>query len=158
MDELVRRAMEADGEAAQVPARPAMELAILTCMDARIDPVRLFGLQRGDAHVLRNAGGVVTEDVIRSLMLSQRLLGTTDVLLLHHTGCGLHGLAEADTKAEIEAETGMRPPFALEAFDDVDADVRHSMARLRSSPFLRRTRSVRGFVYNVDRGTVREVV
>ena len=158
MDHLVRRTTEAAAEVAGIPARPAMELAIITCMDARIDPVRLFGLTVGDAHVLRNAGGVVTDDVIRSLMLSQRLLGTADVLLLHHTGCGLQGLAEADMKAEIEAETGIRPPFALEAFHDVDTDVRQSVARIRSNVFLRPSRSVRGFVYDVDNGTVREVV
>ncbi len=158
IDDLVRRTTQAGGEAAGIPARPAMELAIVTCMDARIHPVRLIGLKVGDAHVLRNAGGVVTDDVIRSLMLSQRLLGTADVLLLHHTGCGLQGLAEADMTAEIEAETGIRPPFALEAFHDVDTDVRQSVARIRLNVFLRRSRSVRGFVYDVDNGTVREVV
>ena len=127
-------------------------------MDARIDPARLFGLELGDAHVLRNAGGVVTEDVIRSVMLSQRLLGTSEVLLIHHTLCGMQGLAEAEMKAGIEAEAGIRPPFALEAFDDIDADVRQSMARIRSSPFLRRDGSVRGFVYDLAEGTLREVL
>jgi carbonic anhydrase len=159
VDELVRRAKEAGGAgAAGIAGRPAMGVTIITCMDARIDPVRLFGLELGDAHVLRNAGGVVTEDVIRSVMLSQRLLGTTDVVLVHHTPCGLEGLKEAVTKAEIEAETGIRPPFALEGFEDVDADVRQSMARIRSSPFLRRDGSVRGFVYDLADGTLREVL
>jgi carbonic anhydrase len=158
-DEIVRRAKRAAGEgAAGIPARPAMRVTILTCMDARIDPARLFGLELGDAHILRNAGGVVTEDVIRSVMLSQRLLGTTEVLLIHHTRCGMQGLTEAATKAEIEAETGIRPPFALEAFDDIDADVRQSMARIRSSPFLRQGGSVRGFVYDLADGTLREVL
>jgi carbonic anhydrase len=101
---------------------------------------------------------VVTEDMIRSVMLSQRLLGTSDVLLVRHTRCGMQGLTEAVTKAEIEAETGIRPPFALEAFDDLDADVRQSIARIRSSPFLRPGGSVRGFVYDVDEGTLREVL
>jgi carbonic anhydrase len=158
-DEFVHRAKHVAGTGtAGIAARPATGVTIVTCMDARIDPVRLFGLELGDAHVLRNAGGVVTEDVIRSVMLSQRLLGTTEVLLVHHTGCGLQGLTEVELKAEIEAETGIRPPFALEAFDDVDADVRQSMARIQSSPFLRRDGSVRGFVYDLAEGTLREVL
>jgi carbonic anhydrase len=158
IDELVCRAKQPLGEgAAGLPAQPAMRVTILACMDARIDPARLFGLEPGDAHVLRNAGGVVTEDVIRSLMLSQRLLGTRDVLLVHHSGCGLHGLPEALTKTEIEAETGIKPPFALEAFDDIDADVRQSMTRIRSSPFLCQDGTVRGFVYELDEGMLREV-
>ena len=135
-----------------------MRLAIVTCMDARIDPVQIFGLERGDAHVLRNAGGVVTDDVIRSLMLSQRFLGTTEVMLIHHTRCGVHNLSEEQVKAEIEAETGLRPPFALEAFTDLDGDVRHSVARVRQTPLLPHRDVVRGFVLDVDDGSLREVI
>jgi carbonic anhydrase len=134
-----------------------MAVAILTCMDARIDPARLFGLEPGEAHVLRNAGGVVTEDVLRSLLLSQRLLETTGILVVHHTRCGLHGLDEAATRDRIEAETGTRPPYALEVFDDLDDDVRRSIDRIRTSPCLRHDAAVRGFVYDVDDGTLREV-
>ncbi len=140
-----------------VPGPPKLGVAIVTCMDARIDPVRLFGLQPGDAHVLRNAGGVVTDDVIRSLMLSQRLLGTRAVMLIHHTRCGALGLAEDAVKNEVQAETGIRPPFALEGFADLDVAVRQSMARIRHTPFLP-YRSVRGFVLDLDDGRLREVV
>jgi carbonic anhydrase len=140
-----------------VPAPPRLGLAIVTCMDARIDPVRLLGLEPGDAHVLRNAGGVVTDDVIRSLMLSQRLLGTRAVMLIHHTRCGAHGLAEESVKNQIQTEPGIRPPFALEGFADLDADVRQSMARIRHSPFLPHRDAVRGFVLDVDDGRLREV-
>jgi carbonic anhydrase len=138
-------------------ARPRMGLAVLTCMDARVDPARLLGLARGDAHVLRNAGGVVTDDVIRSLILSQRYLGTEQIMLMHHTRCGAHGLPEEEVKEQLQAETGIRPPFSLEAFSDLDADVRQSMTRIRRSPFLRHD-NVRGFVLDVDDGSLREVV
>src|SRR5882757_5285826 len=134
VEQLIRR-VERTG-AFGVPAPPRLGIAIVTCMDARIDPARLFDLAPGDAHVLRNAGGVVTDDVIRSLMLSQRLLGTRAVLLIHHTRCGAHGLPEETVKNQIQTETGIRPPFALEGFADLDADVRQSMARIRHSPFL----------------------
>jgi carbonic anhydrase len=156
IDQLVRRA-EPLGHFG-VPAPPRLGVAIVTCMDARIDPVRLFGLQPGDAHVLRNAGGVATDDVIRSLMLSQRLLGTRAVMLIHHTRCGAHGLQEEAVKAELQAEVGMRPPFALEGFADLDVAVRQSMARIRHSPFLPHRTAVRGFVLDVDDGRLREVV
>jgi carbonic anhydrase len=141
-----------------VSAPPKLGVAIVTCMDARIDPVRLFGLEPGDAHVLRNAGGVATDDVIRSLMLSQRLLGTRAVMLIHHTRCGTHGLQEEVVKADLQSEIGMRPPFALEAFTDLDAAVRQSMARIRHSPFLPHRSAVRGFVLDVDDGRLREVL
>jgi carbonic anhydrase len=156
VEELLRRAEPLN--LFGVPGPPKLGLAIVTCMDARIDPVRLFGLQPGDAHVLRNAGGVVTEDVIRSLMLSQRHLGTRAIMLIRHTRCGVHGLAEESVKADIEVETGIRPPFALEAFTDLDADLRQSMARIRHSPFLPHRQTVRGFVLDVDDGRLREVV
>ena len=156
VEQLIRRAGKTG--AFGIPTPPRLGLAIVTCMDARIDPVRLFGLKPGDAHVLRNAGGVVTDDVIRSLMLSQRLLGTRAVMLIHHTRCGAHGLAEESLKAQLQTEVGMRPPFALEAFADLDADVRQSMARIRHSPFLPHRDAVRGFVLDVDDGRLREVV
>jgi carbonic anhydrase len=130
-------------------------VAVLACMDLRLDPLAILGLDR--AYVIRNAGGVVTDDAIRSLMLSQRLLGTTEVLLLHHTDCGLAGLDEAEVLDGIEAETGHRPPFALEAFADVDESVRRSVDRLRASPFLSRTDQIRGFVYDVGSQELREV-
>jgi carbonic anhydrase len=156
VEELLRRA-EPVGHFG-VPAPPRLGVAIVTCMDARIDPVRLFKLEPGDAHVLRNAGGVVTDDVIRSLLLSQRFLGTRAVMVVHHTRCGVLGLAEDTVKAQIQAEVGMRPPFALEGFDDLDADVRQSMARVRHSPYLPHRDAVRGFVLDVDDGRLREVV
>ena len=156
LEELLRRA-EPQGHFG-VAAPPRLGVTIVTCMDARIDPVRMFGLQPGDAHVLRNAGGVATEDVIRSLLLSQRLLGTRAVMVIHHTRCGALGLAEEAVKAEIEREVGMRPPFALEGFSDLDADVRQSLARIRHSPFLPHRNAVRGFVLDIDDGRLREVV
>jgi carbonic anhydrase len=156
VEELLRRA-EPQGHFG-VPAPPKLGVTIVTCMDARIDPVRMFGLQPGDAHVLRNAGGVVTDDVIRSLMLSQRLLGTRAIMLIHHTRCGAHGLQEESVKAQLQSETGMRPSFALEGFADLDAAVRQSMARVRHSLFLPHRQAVRGFVLDVDDGRLREVV
>jgi carbonic anhydrase len=140
-----------------LPAPPATGVAVVTCMDARLDPGRLLGLSEGDAHVIRNAGGVVSDDVIRSLAISQRLLGTTEVMLIHHTGCGMLTFRDDEVKAQIEAETGLRPPFALEAFPDLDADVRQSIARVKASPFIPRKESVRGFVYQVEDGRLREV-
>lgn len=156
VEELVRRA-EPEGHFG-VPVTPKLGVTIVTCMDARIDPVRMFKLEPGDAHVLRNAGGVATDDVIRSLMLSQRLLGTQAVMLIHHTRCGAHGLQEEAVKADLQAEVGMRPPFALEGFTELDASVRQSMARIRHSPFLPHRSAVRGFVLDVDDGRLREVV
>ena len=144
----------ADGDLAAPPRR---KLAVLTCMDARVDPARILGLAAGDAHVLRNAGGVVTDDAIRSLVLSQRLLGTREIVLIHHTGCGMLDFNDDDVKAAIEADTGIRPPFALEAFPDLDADVRQSIARVKASPFVPETGRVRGFVYEVETGRLREV-
>jgi carbonic anhydrase len=156
VEELLRRA-DPQGHFG-VPGPPKLGVAIVTCMDARIDPVRMFGLAPGEAHVLRNAGGVVTDDVIRSLLLSQRFLGTRAVLVIHHTRCGVLGLSEDTVKAEIQAEIGIRPPFALEGFSDIDADVRQSLARIRQSPFLPQRDAVRGFVLDIDDGRLREVV
>ncbi|MGI9147596.1 MAG: beta-class carbonic anhydrase [Chloroflexota bacterium] len=158
-DDLLRNA---DGYAAsfnkgQLPMPPACHVAIVTCMDARINPYGLLGLAEGDAHVIRNAGGVVTDDVVRSLAISQRLLGTREIILIHHTDCGMLTFKDDDVKAQIEADTGIRPPFALEAFADVQRDVVQSMARIAASPFVPRKSDVRGFVYDVHTGGLNEV-
>jgi carbonic anhydrase len=139
------------------PARPASKVAIVACMDARLIPTSLFGLEEGDAHVIRNAGGVVTDDEIRSLAISQRQLGTEEIVLVHHTDCGMLNLVEDDFKQSIEDETGVRPDWAVEAFTDLDEDVRHSIARIRSSPFIPHKDAIRGFVYDVETGALREV-
>jgi carbonic anhydrase len=139
-----------------LPMPPARKVAVVACMDARLDVYRMLGLGLGDAHVIRNAGGAVTEDVIRSLMISQRLLGTDEIVLIHHTDCGMLTFRDDDVKAQVLADTGMRPPFALEAFADPDDDVRQSMRRIEMSPFLVH-RNVRGFVYDVRTGQLLEV-
>jgi carbonic anhydrase len=140
-----------------LPTPPASRAAIVACMDARLNLYGLLGLCEGDAHIIRNAGGVITDDVIRSLMISQRLLGTTEIVLIHHTDCGMLGFREDDLKARIEADTGLRPPFALEAFPDLDADVVQSIARIKASPFIPVKDGIRGFVYEVETGRLREV-
>jgi carbonic anhydrase len=140
-----------------LPMPPATHTAVVACMDARLNPYGLLGLSEGDSHVIRNAGGVVTDDVIRSLAISQRLLGTNEIILIHHTDCGMLTFRDDDVKAQIEADTGIRPPFALEAFDDLDADVRQSIARIKASPFVPNKDSVRGFVYEVETGRLREI-
>ncbi len=136
---------------------PGKGVAVVACMDARLDTHKLLGLSEGDAHVIRNAGGVVTDDVIRSLVISQRLLGTREIVLIHHSDCGMLTFKDDDVKAGIEADTGLRPPFALEAFPDVEADVRQSIARIKASPFVPDKGSVRGFVFDVKSGRLREV-
>lgn len=135
-----------------LPAPPRQRAVVVTCMDARIDPARMLGLAPGDAHVLRNAGGVVTEDVIRSLAISQRLLGTCEIVVIQHTDCGMTKFRDDAEKARIEADTGLRPPFALEAFADVHAEVRQSIRRIQASPYLPETGRVSGFVYDVANG------
>ncbi|HWE15494.1 MAG TPA: carbonic anhydrase [Solirubrobacteraceae bacterium] len=140
-----------------LPAPPARKVAVVACMDARLNVYGLLGLQEGDAHVIRNAGGVVTDDAVRSLAISQRLLGTEEIILIHHTGCGMLTFSDDDFKAAIENDTGIRPPWAAEAFGDLDRDVRQSVARVRASPFIPRRDSVRGFVYEVETGRLREV-
>lgn len=140
-----------------LPAPPARRVAVVACMDARLNVFRLLDLEAGDAHVIRNAGGVVTDDVIRSLAISQRLLGTTEVLLIHHTDCGMLTFRDDDFRRDIEAETGIRPPWAAEAFADLDADVRQSRNRIVASPFLPHRQAVRGFVFDVATGRLREV-
>jgi len=137
--------------------QPALHLAVVACMDSRLDVHGALGLSVGDAHVIRNAGGVVTDDVIRSLVISQRLLGTREIVLIHHTDCGMVKFTDDGLKAEIERDTGIRPPWAMEAFTDPDADVRQSIARLKASPFVPLTDSIRGFVFEVETGRLREV-
>jgi carbonic anhydrase len=157
-DELVANAQRfADGfDQGALPMPPATHVAVVACMDARLNPQALLGLELGDAHVIRNAGGVVTDDVIRSLAISQRLLGTSEIILIHHTDCGMLTFRDDDVKNQIASDTGIRPPFALEAFPDLDADVRQSIARIHASPFLQH-KNVRGFVYEVAEGALREV-
>jgi carbonic anhydrase len=136
---------------------PARRIAIVACMDARLDPQALLGLQEGDAHVIRNAGGVITDDEIRSLAISQRLLGTEEIMLIHHTDCGMLTFTDDELRRQIQDETGVKPGWAAEAFDDLDEDVRQSIARIKASPFIPCKDKVRGFVYEVETGRVREV-
>jgi carbonic anhydrase len=137
--------------------QPQRRLAVVACMDSRMDMFEILGLRHGDAHIIRNAGGAVSDDVIRSLALSQRLLGTREIVLVHHTDCGLHNLSEDEFKASVEAETGMRPWWALESFIDPVANVRQSIKRLQHSPFVSHKDHIRGFVYDVDSGQLNEV-
>lgn len=139
------------------PMPPAPAVAVVACMDARLNPYGLLGLREGDAHVIRNAGGVVSDDVIRSLTISQRLLGTHEIMLIHHTDCGMLTFKDDEVKAGIEAETGVRPAFALEAFGDAEKDVVQSFARIVASPFIPHKDQVRGFVYDVHAGRLHEV-
>lgn len=150
------RAYAADFHDPGMDARPVLQVAVVACMDARIDLHRALGLELGDCHTLRNAGGVVTDDTIRSLSISQRALGTRSVILIHHTGCGLESITE-DFRTELEREVGQRPTWAVDAFTDVDQDVRQSIARVRTSPFLAHTDDVRGFVFDVHTGLLREI-
>ena len=138
-------------------APPAKRAAIVACMDARLDIGRLLGLEEGDAHVIRNAGGVVTDDVLRSLVISQRLLGTEEIILIHHTDCGMVTFTDDGLKGQIEADTGLRPSFAFEAFPDVEEDVRQSIRRIKASPFIPVKDKIRGFVYDVKTGRLNEV-
>lgn len=139
------------------PAPPSQAVAIVACMDARIHVSRILGLKEGDAHILRNAGGVITDDVIRSLAISQRLLGTREIMIIHHTGCGMLGMRDEDFRHRIEAETGIRPPWATEAFAELEAEARQSLARIAASPFLPHKDATRAFIYNLDTGLLREV-
>ena len=158
-DEIVSHAHDR-AEKGRPPAAarsPRKHLLIVTCMDSRIDNFDLFGLAVGDAHILRNAGGVVTDDMIRSIAISQRKLGTREIVLVHHTDCGMTGITEDGFKQDLERETGVRPEWAVESFTDPAADVRQSMERLRRSPFLLERDQLRGFVYDVDSGELIEV-
>lgn len=140
-----------------VPRVPSRKVAVVACMDARVDVYRLLGLELGEAHVIRNAGGVVTDDVIRSLLISQRLLATEEIMLVHHTDCGMLTFEDDAVKRQIEADTGIRPPFALEAFDDLEGNVRQSLQRIKANPFIVRKDRLRGFVYDVKSGWLHEV-
>ncbi|HEU0089263.1 MAG TPA: carbonic anhydrase [Pseudonocardiaceae bacterium] len=156
-DLLARHAVRLASGPGSLPARPSLRVAVVACMDARLDPVHLLGLRPGEAHVIRNAGGVVTDDVIRSLAVSQRKLGTTEVLLLHHTRCGMATFTDEDFWAELQQATGLRPTWAVETFRDAKTDLRQSMERIRRSPFLTNTTVVRGFVVDIGRGDLHEV-
>jgi carbonic anhydrase len=145
------------GDKADLPLPPGRKTAVVACMDARLNVYGALGLNEGDAHVIRNAGGVVTDDAIRSLAISQRLLGTEEIILIHHTDCGMLTFHDDDFKASIEQDTGIRPPWAAEAFGDLDGDVKQSIARIKASPFIPNKTSVRGFVYEVETGKLREV-
>jgi carbonic anhydrase len=158
-DELLHNAERyaSEFDKGDLPLPPGRKVAIVACMDARLNPYGLLGLAEGDAHVIRNAGGVVTDDEIRSLAISQRLLGTEEIVLIHHTDCGMLTFTDDDFKRAVQDEVGIKPEWAAEAFADVDEDVRQSIARIKASPFIPRTDSVRGFVYDVSDGSLREV-
>jgi carbonic anhydrase len=158
-DELIANNAEyAAGFSGPLPLPPAKHVAVVACMDARLNVYGALGLQEGEAHVIRNAGGVVTEDEIRSLAISQRLLGTEEIILIHHTDCGMLTFTDDEFKQSIQDETGLKPPWAAESFSDVDTDVRQSIARIKASPFIPRKDSVRGFVFDVATGRLNEVV
>jgi carbonic anhydrase len=140
-----------------LPLPPAKRIAVVACMDARLNPYGLLGLREGDAHVIRNAGGVVTDDEIRSLAISQRLLGTEEIMLIHHTDCGMLTFADDDFRRQVQDDTGIKPEWAAETFVDLDEDVRQSIARIEASPFIPHKDQIRGFVYDVHTGRLREV-
>ena len=158
-DDLLRNNEEyaASFDKGDLPMPPGKRIAIVTCMDARLSPYVMLGLSEGDAHVIRNAGGVITDDEIRSLVISQRLLGTQEVMLIQHTDCGMLTFTDDEVKAQIQEDVGVKPHFALESFSDLDENVRQSIARIQASPFIPNKDSVRGFVYEVETGRLREV-
>jgi carbonic anhydrase len=147
----------ADFDKPDLPLPPARKLAVLACMDARLDPAKVLGLQEGDAHVIRNAGGVVSDDALRSLAISQNLLGTEEIILIHHTNCGMLTFTDDEFAEKLESETGERPDWPIHTFDDLEGSVRRSIDKIRSSPFVPKTDAVRGFVYEVETGRLREV-
>ena len=159
-DELLANAQRyaATFDKGALPLPPAKQIAIVACMDARLNPYGLLGLAEGDAHVIRNAGGVVTADELRSLAISQRLLGTKEIVLIHHTDCGMLTFTDDSFRAQVLAETGVKPAWAAEAFDDLDTDVRQSIARIKAEPAIPLKDNIRGFVYDVTNGTLREVL
>ena len=140
-----------------LPLPPARKVAVVACMDARLNPSYLLGLEEGDAHVIRNAGGVITDDEIRSLAISQRLLGTEEIILIHHTDCGMLTFQDDDFRRQIQEDTGIKPQWAAESFADLEEDVRQSKARIEASPFVPRKDLIRGFIYDVDTGRLQEV-
>ena len=158
-DELLRNneAYAAAFDKADLPLPPAKGVAVVACMDARLNVYGMLGLQEGDAHVIRNAGGVITDDEIRSLAISQRLLGTREILLIHHTDCGMLTFTDDELKQQIQEDVGVKPHFSMESFSDLEEDVRQSMARIQASPFIPHKDTVRGFVYEVETGRLREV-
>jgi carbonic anhydrase len=158
-DELLENARSyADSfDKGELPMPPAKKVAVVTCMDARLNPYGLLGLSEGDAHVIRNAGGVVTDDEIRSLAISQHLLGTEEIILIHHTDCGMLTFSEEEFASQLEQEAGERPSWEARSFTDLDEDVRDNIRRIKESPFIPKTDSVRGFVYEVETGRLREV-
>jgi carbonic anhydrase len=159
IDDLVKNseAYAAAFDKGDLPLPPAKRVAVLACMDARLNPHALLGLAEGDAHVIRNAGGVATDDEIRSLAISQRLLGTEEIMLIHHTDCGMLTFEDDAFRRSVQEETGIKPEWPAEAFQDLDEDVRQSIARIKASPFIPRKDIVRGFVYEVETGRLREV-
>jgi|SRR4051794_1757475 len=159
VDELLgnARAYARDFDKGDLPSAPARKTAVLACMDARLIPSRLFGLQEGDAHVIRNAGGVVSDDAIRSLAISQHMLGTEEIIVVQHTDCGMLKLTDEGFAGKLEEATGERPQWPVHSFDDLDENVRESVRRIKESPFIPRTDRVRGFVYDVETGELREV-
>lgn len=158
-DELLENARRyAEGfDKGELAMPPSKRVAVLACMDARLIPTRVLGLNEGEAHVIRNAGGVVTDDAIRSLAISQNLLGTEEIILLHHTDCGMLTFTDEELAQRLERETGARPEWRAHAFADLEADLREGIAKLETSPFIPRTDSVRGFIYEVETGALREV-
>ncbi len=156
-DYLANNAEYAKNFSGPLPLPPSKQVAVVACMDARMDVYRILGLAEGEAHVIRNAGGVVTDDEIRSLAISQRLLGTREIILIHHTDCGMLTFSDDDFKADIQKDTGIKPEWAAEAFGDVEEDVRQSMRRIEASPFVTKHTSLRGFVFDVATGLLEEV-
>jgi carbonic anhydrase len=158
-DDLLKNNEEyaASFDKADLPLPPAKGVAVVACMDARIVPSKILGLQEGDAHVIRNAGGVITDDEIRSLAISQRLLGTTEIVLVHHTDCGMLTFSDDEFKQQLLDDTGVKPQWSPESFSDLEDDVRHSIARIEASPFIPNKDNIRGFVYEVETGKLREV-
>ena len=140
-----------------LPLPPSKGVAVVACMDARLNVYGMLGLQEGDAHVIRNAGGVITDDEVRSLAISQRMLGTREIILIHHTDCGMLTFSDEELKAQIQDDVGIKPHFSMESFNDLEEDVRQSIARIQASPFIPHKDSVRGFVYEVETGRLREV-
>jgi carbonic anhydrase len=159
IDDLLKNneAYAASFDKGDLPLPPGRKIAVLACMDARLDPARVLGLEEGDAHVIRNAGGVVSDDAIRSLAISQHLLGTEEIVILHHTDCGMLTFSDNEFAERLESETGSRPGWNAQAFEDLDIDVRDSIERVKDSPFVPRSDRVRGFVYEVETGRLREV-
>jgi carbonic anhydrase len=158
-DELIanNEAYVASFDKGDLPMPPGKKVAIVACMDARLNVYGMLGLSEGEAHVIRNAGGVVTDDEIRSLAISQRLLGTEEIILIHHTDCGMLTFTDDAFNASVQEDTGIKPEWAAEAFADLDGDVRQSVARIKASPFIPRKDAIRGFVYEVETGRLREV-